>query len=78
MADNSFTTAMEYTAVTEEEYNSQDKRIIELEDSVDDQTVLTDTTDYTANEVSMQARKDCNMNSKLQSRLTCSNQAFID
>ena len=53
MADDSFTMAMEYTAVIEEESNAQDERIIELEDSVDDQTVFTDTTYYAMSKVSM-------------------------
>ena len=58
MADDSFTAAMEYTAVIEEESNAQDERIIELEDSVDDQTVFTDTTYNAMSEVSMGANNE--------------------
>ena len=50
-ADNSFTAAMEYAAALEEKAHAQAKRIIDLEASVDDQTVLTESTNYAASAV---------------------------
>ena len=46
--DSSFTAAMDYAAALEEKSNAQSKRIIDLEASMDGQTVLTNTTDYAA------------------------------
>ena len=42
---------MEYAVVLEEKASSQAERIIEVEASVDGQTVLTDTTNYVASTV---------------------------
>ena len=42
---------MDYSAALEEKSNAQAERIIELEASVDVQTVLTDTTNYVASTV---------------------------
>ena len=49
--DISFTAAMEYDLALEEKANTQAECIIELEASVDGQTVLTNTNDYVASTV---------------------------
>ena len=46
-AYESFTVAIEYSTAPEEKANMQAKRMIEIEDSVGGQNVLTDTADYT-------------------------------
>ena len=51
---------MEYATAMEEKSNAQDERIIELEASVDGQTVLTKTTDYAASAVSTGTNKKLN------------------
>ena len=49
---------MEYAAALEEKANTQAKRIIELEASVDVQIVLTDTTDYASRAVATGTNKE--------------------
>ena len=51
---------MEYDAVMEYKANTQDERMIELEASVDAQTVLTDTTDYAKIAVAKGNNKELN------------------
>ena len=55
---SSFTSAMEYAAALEEKANKHDERIIELEASVDGQTVLTGTTAYVAIAVATGTNKE--------------------
>ena len=49
---------MEYDAALEEKANAQAGRIIELEASVDGQTVRSDTTDYVASPVATGTNKE--------------------
>ena len=49
---------MDYTAALEEKSNAKAERIIELEASVDGQTVLTNTTKYVASAVATGTNKE--------------------
>ena len=49
--DDNFAVAMDYTAALEEESHAQDECILDLEASMNGQTVLTKATKYVASEV---------------------------
>ena len=55
---SSFKSAMDYAAALEEESNTQAELIIELEDSMDVQTVPTNTNDYVASAVATGTNKE--------------------
>ena len=50
-ADDSFAAAMEYAAALQEKAHAQAEHIVEIEASVDGQTVLTESTNYAASAV---------------------------
>ena len=52
---------MDYATALEEKSNTRAERIIELEASVDSQTVLTNTTKYAASAVDTGTNKELNM-----------------
>ena len=56
-ADDSFAASMEYSAALEEKTHTQAEHILEIEASVDGQTILTEATDYAAIAVTAEGNK---------------------